>query len=60
MKLFLQSVAVLAAAASLAFAGDPVPKEIGSVDWQRDYSAAKESSARSGKPLMMFFQEVPG
>ena len=60
MKLFLQTAAVFVVAVSLAFAGDPVPKEVGSVDWQRDFSAAKQSAAQSGKPLMMFFQEIPG
>jgi len=45
----------------IAFAApqDPAP-ELGSVNWQRDLNAAKQTSAESGKPLMLLFQEVPG
>lgn len=39
---------------------DPTPVEIGSVEWNRDLVAAKKASADSGKPLLLFFQEVPG
>ncbi|MCR9248469.1 MAG: thioredoxin family protein [bacterium] len=34
--------------------------EFGKIDWQRDYAAAKAASERSGKPLLLLFQEVPG
>ena len=39
-------------------AGNPV--EVGNVQWGRDFEAALENSAASGKPVLMLFQEVPG
>jgi hypothetical protein len=36
------------------------PIEVGNVWWQRDFDAALENSARTGKPLLVLFQEVPG
>lgn len=36
------------------------PIEVGSVTWGRDHDAALAESARSGKPVFAFFQEVPG
>lgn len=62
-KLFLLMIAPMAAFAmsSTSYAmGDPVRAELGTVKWERDYKAAKSKSAQTGKPLMMFFQEVPG
>lgn len=60
-RLFLPVVALMAVAlSSLAVAEDPVPTEIGTVNWQRDYESAKKTASESGKPLLMFFQEVPG
>ncbi len=37
-----------------------VPPELGRVDWQRDLDAALAESARSGRPVFVLFQEVPG
>ena len=34
--------------------------EVGKVNWGRDLDAALEASAKSGKPLFVLFQEVPG
>jgi hypothetical protein len=34
--------------------------ELGKVRWGRDPVQAKQESARSGKPLLILFQEVPG
>jgi peptide methionine sulfoxide reductase MsrA len=34
--------------------------EVGAVRWQRDLDAAFEASRRTGKPILAFFQEVPG
>ena len=46
---------------SFLFAAPQNPaKELGSVKWKRDLNAAKKTSAESGKPLMLLFQEVPG
>ena len=36
------------------------PIEVGHVNWSRDYPGALQASRRSGKPLFLFFQEVPG
>ena len=38
--------------------GNPI--EIGDVRWQRDFDAALENSAKTGKPVLVLFQEVPG
>ncbi|MBT8346097.1 MAG: thioredoxin family protein [Desulfofustis sp.] len=36
------------------------PIEIGHVSWSRDYQGALQASRHSGKPVFLFFQEVPG
>ncbi|MGL4399031.1 MAG: thioredoxin family protein [Luteolibacter sp.] len=36
------------------------PVEVGTVKWQRDYEAALGSAKKSGKPVFLLFQEVPG
>ena len=36
------------------------PEEFGAVDWGRDLDAALERSARTGRPVLLLFQEVPG
>ena len=36
------------------------PTEVGTVSWRRDYNAALADSKKSGKPIFLFFQEVPG
>jgi len=36
------------------------PVEIGTVAWLRDLAAAKAESARTNKPILALFQEVPG
>jgi len=38
----------------------PNPKELGWVQWGRDYEAAEERARTSGKPIFLLFQEVPG
>lgn len=40
--------------------GSTPPIEVGSVEWGRDFDAAVAESARDGKPVLAFFQEVPG
>ena len=35
-------------------------KELGAVDWMRDYDAAMQTAAKSEKPVLILFQEVPG
>lgn len=39
---------------------DDTPREFGAVDWGRKLEPALERSASSGKPVLLFFQEVPG
>lgn len=39
---------------------DPTPVELGRVAWQRDHEAAFAAAKSSGKPVLLFFQEVPG
>ena len=36
------------------------PIEVGDVKWKRDYQEALDTSRASGKPIFLFFQEVPG
>jgi hypothetical protein len=36
------------------------PKELGKVSWYRNYEEAIAESSRSGKPVFLLFQEVPG
>jgi len=43
---------------NLAPANDRV--ELGKVTWNRDLDKAKALSAKTGKPLFVQFQEVPG
>ena len=57
---FMLFSCLLAGTCFVATPEDKVPSELGSVKWNRDYAAAKQSSQQSGKPLMLLFQEVPG
>jgi hypothetical protein len=36
------------------------PIEVGDVRWGRDFDAALANSARTGKPVLVLFQEIPG
>ena len=36
------------------------PVEVGDVQWRRDFDTSLADSARSGKPVLVLFQEVPG
>ena len=36
------------------------PKELGRVTWLRDFDAATKQSRKTGKPIFLQFQEVPG
>jgi len=61
----LVPVAALALLLSGA-AASPVPAaerqavEVGIVAWERDFEGALEKSKRSGRPVLVLFQEVPG
>ncbi|MEO6757915.1 MAG: VPGUxxT family thioredoxin-like (seleno)protein, type 2 [Saprospiraceae bacterium] len=39
---------------------DPQPEELGQVHWLRDLKAGQAEAAKTGKPLLLLFQEVPG
>ena len=57
LVMMILSVPVVASGSS----NEPVDDiEVGAVEWQRDLDAAIEASRRSGKPVLAFFQEVPG
>src|SRR5688572_13808527 len=55
-------IAMILAAISSSAVAKPKdnPRELGRVAWQRDFDAALKSSAESGKPIFLLFQEVPG
>ncbi|HRI61999.1 MAG TPA: thioredoxin family protein, partial [Saprospiraceae bacterium] len=36
------------------------PTELGKVNWLRDLAAGKAEAEKSGKPILILFQEVPG
>lgn len=36
------------------------PVELGQVEWQRNFELGLAESKRSGKPVLLLFQEVPG
>ena len=48
---------------SLAYAvvddPDEIP-EIGNVSWSSDLESAKQKSAKTGRPVFLLFQEIPG
>lgn len=44
--------------AGLAWCKQPV--ELGTVKWSRDLAATLEATGKSGKPVFLLFQEVPG
>ena len=46
-----------AAGAQRPFAGKP---EAGLVSWESSHAAARERASREKKPLLVFFQEIPG
>jgi len=41
-------------------AGSKQAIELGTVKWSRDLPATLEASKKSGKPVFLLFQEVPG
>lgn len=53
-------LAGVAAAVAMAQETPQTPKEFGDVNWERRLEPALERAAASKKPVMLFFQEVPG
>ncbi len=64
MRVGMVAVAVLAMAATLSAADKTCdsngPVELGRVKWLRDFDAAKTAARKTGKPIMILFDEVPG
>ena len=58
LPLLLLTFLLMACSAEQSDSGQPV--EIGTVKWNRDHDAALKLSAKSGKPVFLLFQEVPG
>lgn len=45
---------------SCTSSADEKPPEIGKVSWRTDHADALAEARRTGKPLFLLFQEVPG
>lgn len=48
------------AASGAAEPGGPRPIELGRVHWGRDVDAGMAAARRTGRPLLLLFQEIPG
>lgn len=57
MKLLLSGALILLSVCVYVNGNDV---EVGTIKWQRDYERALVNSGKSGKPLFLLFQEVPG
>jgi hypothetical protein len=51
---------LLCALVPLAASHDDPPVELGRVRWRTEHDAAFEDARRSGRPVVLLFQEVPG
>ena len=60
MKAYLLASIVLAISSAISVSADEKHKELGDVDWLRNYDLAVEQSNKTGKPILLLFQEVPG
>ena len=58
----LLAIMIILTICTAAYGGQEAqnPVEIGTVHWGRDFDAALNMSAESGKPVFILFQEVPG
>lgn len=50
----------LLAATCAPLQADSPPIELGTVNWTRDYETGLAAVKKSGKPMFLLFQEVPG
>ncbi|MCA8973994.1 MAG: hypothetical protein KDC98_04695 [Planctomycetes bacterium] len=57
--MILRHVATIAMTAVVA-AQDKLTTEFGTIDWRRDFAAARTAARQEHKPLLLLFQEVPG
>ena len=56
------TILIALAIGATAFSGEIIenPIEVGDVRWGRDLDAALDNSAKTGKPVLVLFQEIPG
>ena len=56
------TILIILAVGATVFSSETIknPIEVGDVRWGRDLDAALEYSAKSGKPVLVLFQEIPG
>jgi len=56
------TILIILAVCVTAYGGETIKTdiEVGDVRWGRDFVAASEKSAKTGKPILVLFQEVPG
>ena len=54
------TVAIIYSSDAFCFNGNDNPIEAGHVRWGRDLDAALRQSRHTGKPVFLFFQEIPG
>ena len=64
MKLMIGLAVAAAMLGAIILQSEPVlgqgQVEVGQVTWNRDLEAAKALATKTGKPLFVQFQEVPG
>ena len=60
MKKF--AILLILAIAVIAYGGETAtnPVEVGDIRWGRNFDAALEKSSKTGKPMLILFQEIPG
>jgi len=56
------AILIILAIGVTAYGGETAtnPIEVGDVRWGRDFDAAIEKSSKTGKPVLVLFQEIPG
>ena len=61
-KMKLLTILIILAVGVAAYGGETTrnPVEVGDVRWGRDLDAALKNSAKTGKPVLVLFQEIPG
>lgn len=56
----MMAVAIVLPSGAFCITGQDNPIEVGHVGWGRDLDAALRQSRQTGKPVFLFFQEIPG
>ena len=55
----MNPTSLLAMLTALCVTSD-TPRELGAITWGRELEPALETSTRSGRPILLLFQEIPG